>query len=319
MIPPMSVPSGSRPARPLRPRRTCHSVPGSSEKFLAKAPTLAADQVFLDLEDSVARSEKDAARARVIEALKTLEFPADKTVVFRVNGTDTPFYYRDLIDVVEQAGDRIHAVMLPKVQTPGDIEMTDKLLTQIELAKGFEVGRIGIEAQIEDAKGLVNVEAIATASDRMETLIFGPGDYSAAIGIPITQIGGTPEGYPGDHLNYLYSRIVVAARAAGIQAIDGPYAAFKDEDGLRERTRLVRALGLDGKWTIHPAQIAVVNDVFTPTRESWEKAEAMLEAYREATEAGAGAAIFDGEMVDEANRKMAERIAGQGRAAGYGE
>ncbi|MFA4927011.1 MAG: CoA ester lyase [Patulibacter sp.] len=305
-------------ARPLRSRRTCHSVPGSSEKFLAKAPTLAADQVFLDLEDSVAPSEKDAARGRVIEALRTLEFPEDKTVVYRVNGTDTPFFYRDLIDVVEAVGDKIHAVMLPKVQTPGDIELTDKLLRQIELAKGYEVGRIGIEAQIEDAVGLVNVEQIAIASPRMETLIFGPGDYSAAIGIPITQIGGAPEGYPGDHLNYLYSRLVVAARAAGIQAIDGPYAAFKDLDGLRERTRLVRALGLDGKWTIHPGQIETVNEIFTPTQEQWEKAEAMLKAYDEATAAGAGAAIFEGEMVDEANRKMAERIAGQGRAAGYG-
>lgn len=304
-------------ARPLRSRRTCHSVPGSSEKFLAKAPTLAADQVFLDLEDSVAPSEKDAARGRVIEALRTLEFPADKTVVYRVNGTDTPFFYRDLIDVVEAVGDKIHAVMLPKVQTPGDIELTDKLLRQIELAKGYEVGRIGIEAQIEDAVGLVNVEQIAIASPRMETLIFGPGDYSAAIGIPITQIGGAPEGYPGDHLNYLYTRLVVAARAAGIQAIDGPYAAFKDLDGLRERTRLVRALGLDGKWTIHPGQIETINEIFTPTREQWEKAEAMLAAYDEATAAGAGAAIFEGEMVDEANRKMAERIAGQGRAAGY--
>lgn len=304
-------------ARPLRSRRTCHSVPGSSEKFLAKAPTLAADQVFLDLEDSVAPSEKDAARGRVIEALRTLEFPEDKTVVYRVNGTDTPFFYRDLIDVVEAVGDKIHAVMLPKVQTPGDIEMTDKLLRQIELAKGYEVGRIGIEAQIEDAVGLVNVEQIAIASPRMETLIFGPGDYSAAIGIPITQIGGAPEGYPGDHLNYLYTRLVVAARAAGIQAIDGPYAAFKDLDGLRERTRLVRALGLDGKWTIHPGQIETINEIFTPTREQWEKAEAMLAAYDEATAAGAGAAIFEGEMVDEANRKMAERIAGQGRAAGY--
>lgn len=306
-------------ARPLRSRRTCHSVPGSSEKFLAKAPTLAADQVFLDLEDSVAPSEKDAARGRVIEALRTLEFPEDKTVVYRVNGTDTPFFYRDLIDVVEAVGDKIHAVMLPKVQTPGDIEMTDKLLRQVELAKGYEVGRIGIEAQIEDAVGLVNVEQIAIASPRMETLIFGPGDYSAAIGIPITQIGGAPEGYPGDHLNYLYTRLVVAARAAGIQAIDGPYAAFKDLDGLRERTRLVRALGLDGKWTIHPGQIETINEIFTPTREQWEKAEAMLAAYDEATAAGAGAAIFEGEMVDEANRKMAERIAGQGRAAGYGD
>jgi len=313
----MSATYGSIQPRPLRPRRTCHSVPGSSEKFLAKAPTLAADQVFLDLEDSVAPSEKESARGQVIRALRELEFPEGKTVVYRVNGTDTPYFYRDLIDVVEEVGDKLHAVMLPKVQEPGDIALADKLLTQIELAKGYEVGRIGIEAQVEDARGLVNVEAITTASQRMETIIFGPGDYSAAIGIPITQIGGVPEGYPGDHLNYLYSRLVVAARAAGIQAIDGPYAAFKDEDGLRERTRLVRALGLDGKWTIHPAQIDVVNEIFTPTREQWEKAEGMLAAYDEATAAGAGAAIFEGEMVDEANRKMAERIAGQGRAAGY--
>src|ERR1700710_1162069 len=201
----------SAPVRPTRPRRTCHSVPGSSEKFLAKAPTLAADQVFLDLEDSVARSEKDAARARVIQALNENDWSAGppKTVVFRVNATDTPYYYRDLVDVVEQAGEHIDAVMVPKVQSTADIEMTAKLLTQIEMAKGWELGRIGIEAQIEDAKGLIAANELA-AAPRMETLIFGPGDYSASIGIPITQIGGTPEGYPGDHLNYLYSRIVVA-------------------------------------------------------------------------------------------------------------
>jgi citrate lyase subunit beta/citryl-CoA lyase len=303
--------------RPTRPRRSCHSVPGSSERFLAKAPQLEADQVFLDLEDSVAPDEKERARGQVIEALRDLDF-GEKTVVFRVNGTDTPHYYRDLIDVVEAAGDKLDAVMLPKVRTPGDVEMTDKLLTQIELAKGFAVGRIGIEAQIEDAKGLIACEQIATASPRMETLIFGPGDYSAAIGIPITTIGGAPDHYPGDHLNYLYSRLVVAARAAGIQAIDGPYAAFKDEDGLRARAQLVRALGLDGKWTIHPSQIAVVNEIFTPSREQWERAEAMLAAYAEATGTqGLGAAMFDGEMIDEANRKMAERIANAGRAAGY--
>jgi citrate lyase subunit beta/citryl-CoA lyase len=292
-------------------------VPGSSERFLAKAPQLEADQVFLDLEDSVAPDEKERARGQVIEALRDLDF-GEKTVVFRVNGTDTPFYYRDLIDVVEAAGDKLDAVMLPKVRTPGDVEMTDKLLTQIELAKGLRVGRIGIEAQIEDAVGLIACESIATASPRMETLIFGPGDYSAAIGIPITTIGGAPEHYPGDHLNYLYSRLVVAARAAGIQCIDGPYAAFKDEDGLRARARLARALGLDGKWTIHPSQIAVVNEIFTPSREEWGRAEAMLAAYQEATGTqGLGAAMFDGEMIDEANRKMAERIANAGRAAGY--
>jgi citrate lyase subunit beta/citryl-CoA lyase len=299
-----------------RPRRTCHAVPGSSERFLAKAAGLTADEVFLDLEDAVAQGEKDNARELVIAALREQEFAAP-TVVVRVNGTDTPHYYRDLIAVVEQAGDRLDAIMLPKVRTPGDVEMTAKLLTQIELAQGLQVGRIGIEAQIEDATGLLACEAIAAASPRMETLIFGPGDYSAAIGIPITTIGGAPDGYPGDHLNYVYSRLVVAARAAGIQAIDGPYAAVKDLDGLRERARLAAALGLDGKWTIHPGQIEVVNEVFSPGQEQWERAEAMLTAYDEAHRNGAGAAVFEGEMIDEANRKMAERIAFAGRAAGY--
>ena len=301
-----------------RSRRSCHAVPGSNERFLEKATGLDADEVFLDLEDAVAQGEKARARGQVIAALHDLDF-GDKTVVVRVNGTDTPHYYRDLIDVVEQAGDKLDAIMLPKVQTPGDVEMTDKLITQIELAKGFEVGRIGIEAQIEDAKGLIACERIATASPRMETLIFGPGDYSAAIGIPITTIGGVPEGYPGDHLNYLYSRLVVAARAAGIQAIDGPYANFKDEEGLRARSRISRALGLDGKWTIHPSQIAVVNEIFSPSQREFERAAAMLAAYRAAAdEGGQGAAMFDGEMIDEANRKMAERVVQAGAAAGYG-
>jgi citrate lyase subunit beta/citryl-CoA lyase len=299
-----------------RSRRTCHAVPGSSERFIAKAVGLDADEVFLDLEDAVAPNEKESARERVIEALRTLDF-GSKTVAVRVNGTDTPHYYRDLIAVVEAVGDRIDAIMLPKVRTPGDVEMTAKLLTQIELARGFEAGKIGIEAQIEDATGLLACEAIAAASPRMETLIFGPGDYSAAVGIPITTIGAAPDGYPGDHLNYVYSRLVVAARAAGIQAIDGPYGNIKDEDGLRTRSLLARALGVDGKWTIHPGQIEIVNEVFSPAPEQWERAEAMLTAYDEAHRNGAGAAVFEGEMIDEANRKMAERIAFAGRAAGY--
>jgi citrate lyase subunit beta/citryl-CoA lyase len=288
-------------------------VPGSSERFLAKAAQLPADEVFLDLEDAVAPGDKERARGLVVDALREQAFAAP-TVVVRVNGTDTPHYYRDLIAVVEQAGDRLDAVMLPKVRSPGDVEMTDKLLGQIELATGLPHGRIGIEAQIEDATGLLACAAIAAASPRMETLVFGPGDYSASVGIPITTIGGAPEGYPGDHLNHVYSTLVVAARAAGIQAIDGPYAAVRDLDGLRARARLARALGLDGKWTIHPGQIEVVNEVFTPAREEWERAEAMLAAYEDA---GTGAAMFDGEMIDEANRKMAARLAQQGRAAGY--
>ena len=299
-----------------RSRRTCHAVPGSSERFIAKAVGLEADEIFLDLEDAVAPNEKDSARERVIEALTTLDF-GSKTVVVRVNGTDTPHFYKDLIAVVERAGDKLDAIMVPKVRTPGDVEMTDKLLTQIELAQGFEPGRIGIEAQIEDATGLIACEAIAAASPRMETLIFGPGDYSASVGIPITTIGAAPDHYPGDHLNYVYSRLVIAARAAGLQAIDGPYARVGDDDELRARSQLARALGMDGKWTIHPGQIEIVNEVFSPGHQQWKRAEAMLSAYDEAQRNGAGAAVFEGEMIDEANRKMAERIAFAGRAAGY--
>jgi citrate lyase subunit beta/citryl-CoA lyase len=303
-------------ARPVRARRTCHAVPGSSERFLAKAVQLAADEVFLDLEDAVAEGEKERARELVIAALRERAFAAP-TVVVRVNGTDTRHYYRDLVGIVERAGDKLDAVMVPKVRTPGDVEMTDKLLGQIELATGLPPGRIGIEAQIEDPAGLLACEAIAAASPRLEALVFGPGDYSAAVGIPITTIGGAPDGYPGDHLNYVYSRLVVAARAAGVQAIDGPYGAIGDAEGLRTRARLVRALGLDGKWTIHPGQIDVVNAVFTPAREEWERAEALLAAYERAGADGRGAAMFEGEMIDEANRKMAARLAQQGRAAGY--
>jgi citrate lyase subunit beta/citryl-CoA lyase len=298
--------------RALRARRTCHAIPGTSERFLAKAPSLGADEVFLDLEDAAAEDQKELARRQVIEALRTLDF-GPTTVVVRVNATDTRHYYRDVIDVVEQAGERIDALMLPKVRTPGDVEMTDKLLRGIELARGLESGAIGIEAQIEDATGLLACEAIAAASPRMETLIFGPGDYSAAVGIPVTTIGDAPEGYPGDHLNYVYSRLVVAARAAGLQAIDGPYARIEDTDGLVARARMVRALGLDGKWTIHPSQIAPVNEVFTPGRADYERAVAMLAAFEGPH---SGATLFEGEMIDAANRKMAERIVRAGRAAG---
>ncbi|MEA2177272.1 MAG: citrate lyase subunit beta / citryl-CoA lyase, partial [Solirubrobacteraceae bacterium] len=232
-----------------RARRTVHVVPGSSEKFLAKIPGLDADQIVLDLEDAVAPGEKERARALVVQALRELDLPG-KTLSVRVNATDSPYCYRDVIAIAEGAGDRLATIVLPKARTTADIAWADLMLGQIELAGGLEPGRIGIDAQIEDALGLVHCEAIAAASPRMEALHFGPGDYSASIGIPTTTIGGSPEGYPGDHLNHVYSRIVVAARAAGIQAIDGPYGDLRDEQGLRTRARMARALGLDGKWTI---------------------------------------------------------------------
>jgi citrate lyase subunit beta/citryl-CoA lyase len=286
--------------RPARARRSCHAVPGTSERFLAKAPSLDADEFLLDLEDAAARDQKDRARASVIEALRTLDF-GERTVAVRVNATDTPHYYRDLIAIVEQAGAHLDTVIVPKVRTPGDVEMTAKLLTQIELTCNLEPERIGIEAQIEDASGLVACEAIALASPRLEALIFGPGDYSAAVGIPVTTIGAAPEGYPGDHLNYVYSKILVAARAAGIQAIDGPYGLIDDGDGLVARARLARALGYDGKWTIHPGQIAPVNEIFSPSAEELERAQRILAA-------DGGAIRLDGELVDEANRRAAQRI-----------
>jgi citrate lyase subunit beta/citryl-CoA lyase len=290
-------------------------VPGSSERFLARAAGLDADQLVLDLEDGVAPAEKERARALVVTALCELA-AAGKTLSVRVNATDGPHCYRDVIAIAEGAGDALDTIVLPKVRSIRDVAMADLLLGGIELANDLEPGRIGLEAQIEDAQGLVHCEAIAASSRRMEALHFGPGDFSASVGIPTTTIGGTPEGYPGDHLNHVYLRIVVAARAAGIQAIDGPYGDLGDEDGLRERARLARALGYDGKWTIHPSQIAAVNEVFTPTDSELDRAEALLQAYARATESeGRGAARFEGEMVDEASRKMAERVVRAGRAA----
>jgi citrate lyase subunit beta / citryl-CoA lyase len=299
-----------------RTRRTCHVVPGSSEQFLAKAPGLDADQLILDLEDAVAPGEKERARALVADVLRAADLRG-KTRSVRVNATDSPYCYRDVIAIVEAAGDRLDTIVLPKARGTADVAMLDLLLGQIELAVGLKPGAIGIEAQIEDAQGLVHCEEIAAASPRMEALHFGPGDFSASIGIPTTTVGGAPQGYPGDHLNHVYLRIVVAARAAGVQAIDGPYGDLRDEDGLRARARLTRALGYDGKWTIHPAQIATVNAVFTPTEEELARAEALLAAYERATgEDGRGAALFEGEMIDEASRKMAERVVRSGRAAG---
>jgi citrate lyase subunit beta/citryl-CoA lyase len=287
-------------------------VPGSSERFLAKATELDADQILLDLEDAVSPGDKDRARTVVVNAARDLDL-GGKTLSVRVNAADSPYAYRDVIALVEGAGERLSTIVLPKARTTADIAWAAILLDQVELASGLEHGTIGIEAQIEDASGLVHCEAIASASPRMEALHFGPGDFSASIGIPTTTIGGVPEGYPGDHLNHVFLRIVVAARAAGIQAIDGPYGDLGDDEGLRERARLTRALGYDGKWSIHPGQIATINDIFTPTDEELARAQALLDAYADAT---AGAAVFDGEMVDEASRKMAERVVRAGRAAG---
>ena len=298
-----------------RPRRSCLSVPGSSPKMLAKAPSLPADEVFLDLEDSVAPGEKEGARGNVVHALNTNEW-GDKTVVVRINAIDTRWAYRDIIEVVEAAGENLDCIMIPKVQAPGEVEFVDHLLRMIEDTKGFD-HQIGIEAQIENGPGLTLIDDIAHASDRLETLIFGPGDMAAAMGMPSLTVGEMIDDYPGDYWHWIHMRILVAARTAGLQAIDGPYAKIRDLDGYREVARRTKILGYDGKWVLHPGQIDVANEIYAPTQAEFEHASDILDAYRQATDVDmAGAVMFGDEMIDEASRKMAEVTSMRGRAAG---
>ena len=282
----------------MRARRSCLSVPGSSPKMLGKAPTLPADQVFMDLEDSVAPLAKDEARGNVIDALKNNDW-GDKIVVVRINSIDTQWAADDLKTVIEAAGSYLDCVMVPKVQYAHEIHFVDHMLRMIETNFGLEK-RIGIEAQIETATGLENINEIAHASDRIETLIFGPADMSASLGLPTVTAGLPMPGYPGDHWHWVLERILVAARDAGLQAIDGPYLLIKDLDGFQEMSLRARALGYDGKWALHPGQIDVLNEVFTPTQEEYDKAEALLEAYKHATDIEVrGAVMFGNEMIDE--------------------
>jgi citrate lyase subunit beta/citryl-CoA lyase len=291
-------------------------VPGSSPRFLDKARGLNADHVLLDLEDSVAPDAKGDARALVVAALTEGGWDGKVTTV-RVNDATTRWAYRDVTEVVEQAGRHLDAVVLPKVTGPAQVAWLDVLLGQVEQAAGLEPGRIGIEAQIEDARGLESAEAIAGASPRLETLIFGPADFMASLGMRSLEIGVPPQGYPGDAFHYPLLRILVAARAHGLQAIDGPYAAVGNLDGLRRSATSAAALGYDGKWVIHPGQIDIVNEAFSPDQASYDRAELILEAYDHYTSVeGRGAAMLDGEMIDEASRKLALVAAARGRAAG---
>jgi citrate lyase subunit beta / citryl-CoA lyase len=303
------------PERVTRPRRSCLSVPGSSPKMLAKGPTLPADEVFMDLEDSVAPLAKEEARGNVVQALKEGDWTG-KTVVVRVNGVYTKWCAGDIQEVVGTAGQYLDCVMVPKVEHASDVTFVDNLLRMIEDTTGLD-RRIGLEVQIETATGLANVHDIAAASERTETLIFGPADMSASLGLPTVTAGLPMPGYPGDHWHHVLMTILIAARNAGLQAIDGPYLLIKDLDGFRDMAMRSRALGYDGKWALHPGQVDVLNEVFTPTQEEYDKAEAMLEAYRHATEVERrGAVMFGNEMIDEASRKMAEQLSARGQAAG---
>ncbi|MGZ4612682.1 MAG: HpcH/HpaI aldolase/citrate lyase family protein [Kineosporiaceae bacterium] len=315
---------GGRPGdgaatRPVRPRRSNLAVPGSSRKMIDKARTLPVDQVFLDIEDAVAPIAKADARKTIVAALTEGGW-GDRVRVVRVNDWTTPWTYRDVVEVVEGAGADLDCLMLPKVQSADLVVALDLLLTQIERTVGLEVGRIGIEAQIENARGLLEIDAIAKASPRIETIIFGPADFMASINMKSLVVGEQPPGYDvGDAYHHILMSILLAARANGKQAIDGPYLAIRDVDGFRRVAGRSAALGFDGKWVLHPGQVDAANEIFSPRQEDYDRAEDILDAYAWFTsEAGGalGAAMLGDEMIDEASRKMALVVAGKGRAAG---
>ncbi|MEI8336648.1 MAG: CoA ester lyase [Actinomycetes bacterium] len=299
------------------PRRSCLSVPGSSEKMLAKAPGLGADMVFLDLEDSVSPLEKEAARSKVVNAIKSQDW-GEAVLCVRVNAWDTQWTVYDILEVVGNAGPRLEEIMLPKVQSAAEIVAMDLLLTQVEKKAGLPNGHIGIEAQIETARGLINVEEICAASPRLETIIFGPADFAASIEMPVLTGGVQIDEYPGDHFHYVFSKILMAGRANGLQVIDGPFLKIRDHDAFRDYTNRTKVLGYDGKWALHPEQVVILNEVFTPTQEQFDRAFDILDAYEQATTEGErkGAVMFGDEMIDEASRKMATKFVTRGSRAG---
>jgi citrate lyase subunit beta/citryl-CoA lyase len=284
-------------------------VPASRPNMIEKAAASDADAVCIDLEDAVIVDEKPASRANVVRAFRELDF-GRKLKAFRINGLDTPFAYRDLVEVVEEVGDRIDVVMMPKAHLPQDVGFVCMLLKQIELARGF-TRQIGLEVQIESAKGFLWVREIAEASPRLQALIFGPGDYSATMQMPVANIGELDENdhlYPGHRWHAVMHAVVAAARANGLRAIDGPYAGYRDTSGLERASRIARVMGFDGKQCIHPSQLAVVNEIFSPSAEEVTRAKAVVNAYEEAAKAGRGAIGKDGKMIDYANIRMAKAL-----------
>jgi len=275
-----------------------------------------ADMTFLDLEDSVAPLEKIAARSKVVDAVKNLAWD-ERVLCVRINAWDTEWTYGDVIEVVGNAGERLDEVMLPKVQSAAEVIALDLLLSQVERNSGLPVGHIGIEAQIETTRGLINVEEICAASPRLETIIFGPADFAASMEMPVLTGGVQIPEYPGDHFNYVFSKILMAGRANGLQVIDGPYLYVRNLDGLREFAQRTRVLGYDGKWALTPDQAAVLNEVYSPTQEQFDRAWDILDAYQKATEEDRkGAVMFGDEMIDEASRKMAIKFVTRGERAG---
>lgn len=290
----------------MRLRRSELSTPGSNEGMMAKAAASAADFVFLDLEDAVAPSEKVGARAKIVTALKTLDW-GRKTRAMRMNNVETEWAFEDVIHVVEEAGESLDIIIIPKVKSAEDVRWVDTLLSQIERKLKRE-RRIGLEVLVEEVEAMINVDSIAKATPRLEALIFGPGDYSASQGVRLDAVGGITNDYPGDVWHYARNRVVIAARAAGIDAVDGPFADFRDADGYRRECTRASVLGFSGKWCIHPSQIEIANEVFSPTQRQVERARRMVAAYLEAEAQGLGAVAVDGVMVDAASVRLMKNI-----------
>lgn len=296
--------------RSFRARRTVLAVPGSSERFINSSRSQPVDAIFLDLEDAVAPAAKAEARGQIVTALNQGGWQAPLITV-RVNAWDTQWTTSDVLEVVAGAGAHIDALVLPKVQSAEQVAALDLVLGQAEAAAGLPVGAIGLEVQIEDALGLQQVDAIAAASPRLETLVFGPGDFMASMGMRGLSVGSQLEGYEDDAFHYVLARILVAARANGLQAIDGPYVSIRDLPGFRGSAAKAAALGYDGKWVLHPSQVEAGNQIFTPDAAQIDRAQRIIDAYAAATDVAGGAVgaiVVDDEMVDEAGVKLAQAI-----------
>tara|TARA_R110002124_G_scaffold281623_1_gene456131 strand:+ start:13823 stop:14785 length:963 start_codon:yes stop_codon:yes gene_type:complete len=307
-----------QPTPPARPNRCQLFGPGSNTKLPPKMATSAADVINLDLEDAVAPDDKPEARELVIEAIGDIDW-GNKTLSVRINGLDTPYWYRDVVDLVEQAGERLDMIMIPKVGCAADIYAVDALISSIEMAKGRKK-RLGLEVIIESAAGLAHVEEIAAASPRLQAMSLGAADFAASMGMQTTGIGGTQEDYYmlregqkywADPWHWAQTAIVAACRTHGLLPVDGPFGDFSDEEGFRAQALRSATLGMVGKWAIHPKQIALANEVFTPSDAKVSEAKEILDAMEEAQKSGAGAVVYKGRLVDIASIKQAEVIVKQ--------
>lgn len=296
------------PLKKQRLQRSELAVPGSNPTMIEKAADSAADYIFLDLEDAVAPPDKIAARKNIIQALNDIDWKAKgKTMSIRINGLDTHYMYRDVVEIVEAAGQHIDTILVPKVGVPADLYTVETIVSQIETAKGF-THKIGLEALIETALGMANVEAIAATPGRLEALHFGVADYAASNRARTVVIGGLNPDYPGDQWHFALSRMTVACRAYGLRAIDGPFGDFSDPDSYVLSAKRAAALGIEGKWAIHPSQIALANDVFSPPPAEVTRARRIIEELQKAAAEGKGAAALDGKMIDAASERMARNV-----------